>query len=809
MRVATGHGGPAVLVLGGTVLQCFSPLGIPRWALPRLSVSRIIAAGDLDGTGAGLVLARTDTRTLVLLELASGHERWRWRSDAGTFINDLAGAVVVPTASGSRIVVCPTYAPWMIAFDLHPGEPPTVAWRRDGPWDPGFGPSVVVADIDDDGTDELVLSSRLGSAPRTVGGTVDSDKLVLGRRMGLLYQAVHDLGTGALREEVTYAPDDRGRRVARPYGLLTARRLAPGEPPSVVLASCQVEEYLAVTRRRRDGRLARGWGRFIEKDWPRDERELRVHPGALADLRGAARPELIASLWQDGRWVTRIIDPRRGWDAVRAEIPDRVSWGCVIDDAGRTAIVTSVERERATGGPTRIELLDGGDLRPIAVVDEGTVVPDDDSPLPIDTAYMAARRGGATVELPGCGRGAVIVRWARSTPRETLVLTADGSRAVVTSGAAHRVASGGGLLLAARSDGSISIQDRDGAAERIVARGRRASVVTAGTGSDASLAVTSAGDRIGLIATTTGARRGAVVPGRLASSVGDVLYIAEPGTPWTLVARALPLGREPRWRIPLEAPLDHPVLPLPGDRIALTLRTGVHTLATEIRDHAGGLVARIPLGAYLHPPALLEDPVDPLLLIDDHGILVAVDLEGRERWRRDWTAAYSMPMTGPLGRAGRPAIVRANGIHGAAGLDRVGRTRWRRPEVLWRLAAGRAARYESADGPAIAMPTRDGQLEAVIAPTGELRWSYQLGMELEHASVTGGDVDGDGRDELVVGLPDGRLLVLGEDGALPSLRWSIDLDAGITDAWLTTVGGRRSGIVVCTTDGVVRMLTPR
>jgi outer membrane protein assembly factor BamB len=255
--------------------------------------------------------------------------------------------------------------------------------------------------------------------------------------------------------------------------------------------------------------------------------------------------------------------------------------------------------------------------------------------------------------------------------------------------------------------------------------------------------------------------------------------------------------------------LDHPVLPLPGDRIALTLRTGVHTLATEIRDHAGGLVARIPLGAYLHPPALLEDPVDPLLLIDDHGILVAVDLEGRERWRRDWTAAYSMPMTGPLGRAGRPAIVRANGIHGAAGLDRVGRTRWRRPEVLWRLAAGRAARYESADGPAIAMPTRDGQLEAVIAPTGELRWSYQLGMELEHASVTGGDVDGDGRDELVVGLPDGRLLVLGEDGALPSLRWSIDLDAGITDAWLTTVGGRRSGIVVCTTDGVVRMLTPR
>jgi outer membrane protein assembly factor BamB len=809
MRVADGRGGTAVVVLAGSVLQCFSPTGVMRWALPRVSVSRLIAAGDLDGTGSGLILARTDTRTLVLLDLETGQERWRWRSDPGTFINDHAGIAVVPVAGGSRIVVCPTYAPWMIAFDLRAGTGPTIAWRHDGPWDAGFGPSVIAADIDGDGVEELILSSRMGTAPRTVDGAVDSDKLVLGRRMGLLYQAVHDLETGSLREQVTYAPDHRGRRVARPYGLLTARPLAPDEPASIVLASCQVEEYLAVTRRGRDGRLRRGWGAFIEKDWPRDERELRVHPGALVDLQGAGNPELVASLWEDGRWISWVVDPRRGWEAVRVELPDRVIWGSVEDEAGRVALVTSVERERTTGAPTRIELLDGGDLGLVGVVEEGTVVPDGDRPLPVDTAFMAARRGGAIVNLPAGGRGMAVVRWSRATPRETLVLAADGTRSTLVAGAAQRVASGGGLLLAARRDGSIAVDGIDGTLGRLDARGRRAEVVTAGIGADAPLAVAVAADRLRLVGASTGSRRGPGIIGRLASSTGEVLYVAEPGSPWMLAAHVLPSGSEPRWRIALDAPLDHPVLPLPGDRIALTLRTGVHTLATEIRDREGALIVRLPLGAYLHPPALLEDPADPLVLIDDHGILVAVDLAGQERWRRDWTAAYSMPMTGPFGRAGRPAIVRANGIHGSSGLDRAGRMRWRRPEVLWRLAAGRAARFESSDGPVIAMPTRDGWLEAITAATGALRWSYPLEMEVEHVSVTTGDVDGDGRDELIVGLPDGRLLVLAEDGASPSLRWSIELDAGITDAWLTRVGERGAGMVVCTTDGDVRMLVAR
>jgi hypothetical protein len=212
------------------------------------------------------------------------------------------------------------------------------------------------------------------------------------------------------------------------------------------------------------------------------------------------------------------------------------------------------------------------------------------------------------------------------------------------------------------------------------------------------------------------------------------------------------------------------------------------------------------VGAYLHPPALLDDPVDPLLLIDDHGILVAVDLDGRERWRRDWTAAYSMPIVALLGRPGRPMIVRANGIHGAAALDRSGRTRWRRPEVLWRLAAGRAALFTTVDGPAIAMPTRDGRLEVVAVSSGALRWSFPLGMELEHASVTAGDIDGDGWDELLVGLPDGRLLALGDEAGHPTPRWSLQLDAGVTDAWLTGMDGGRAGIVTCTADGDVRLL---
>jgi len=69
-------------------------------------------------------------------------------------------------------------------------------------------------------------------------------------------------------------------------------------------------------------------------------------------------------------------------------------------------------------------------LRPLALgpIGQGTVVTDDDSALPSDTAFMAARRGGAIVDGPDGRRGVAVVLWDRSAPREALVVAADGTR---------------------------------------------------------------------------------------------------------------------------------------------------------------------------------------------------------------------------------------------------------------------------------------------------------------------------------------------------------------------------------------------
>jgi outer membrane protein assembly factor BamB len=819
VRAIRAGGRHLVVVLAGTVLQAFDPDGRRRWALPSVPVSRLVDAGDLDGTGAGCILVRAGARTLLLLDATSGRERWRWRAEPGTFVSDHAGVLLAPFAGGSRLVVCPTYATSIVAFDLVGDGPPRERWEVAGPWDAGFGPSVVAADVDGDGTAELILSSRMGHGERVVAGRVDEAKRVLGRRQGLLYQAVHDLATGERRGDVTYAPDPRRHRCARPYGLLTARSLAPGEPPAIVLASCQVEEYLAVTRQRRDGRLARGWGRFIEKDWPRDERELRVHPDALADLRGDGRLELVVSLWEAERWVTRVVDPALGWAAARAELADRVCWGVVNDASGRAALVLSRETVRATGVPTDLELRDGRDLAVVGRLGTASVVVTEDAPLAPDTAFMARRRGGTVLAAPDGSRGIVVRRWSGGSVRSIVLWSpgaAAGSPVQLARGDAVRVDPGPDSVLVGRPDGTVEARSPGGRdpGVRLVAEGRTVRPVARVVSGHAELVVDVAGGRLAGVPLRAGRRPRTTwsMAGRLPSATSDpgraLLFVETGAGPWALEAWADPGGPSgPAWRVPLDAPLDQPALPLPGGRVALTLRTGIHALATELRARDGSLIARFPLGAYLHPPALLDVPGDPLLVLDDHGILAAIDLDGRERWRRDWTAAYSMPITGPFLRGGAAGIVRASGIHGVALLDRAGRGRWRHDAPLWRYAAGRAALFLTDDGPALAMPRRDGMVEAVSVASGAPRWALPLGGEVEHASVTSGDVDGDGRDELLVGLPDGRLLCVADEAATPRVRWTVDLGAGVDDAWLAAVdGGPGAGIVVATADGAVRVL---
>ncbi len=68
-------------------------------------------------------------------------------------------------------------------------------------------------------------------------------------------------------------------------------------------------------------------------------------------------------------------------------------------------------------------------------------------------------------------------------------------------------------------------------------------------------------------------------------------------------------------------------------------------------------------------------------------------------------------------------------------------------------------------------------------------------------------MDGDGRDNFLVGLPDGRLVALDEKDGKGSILWKVTFDAGVDEAILADVDGDgKSEIIVSLANGQVKVL---
>ena|GEM_PF-6684679 len=830
-------GVPWVVALAGSVLQAQGPPGAGGWSLPRRPVSRLITTGDLDGTGAGCILARGSQQELLLLDARTGGVRWRWVAPDGTFINDSGAVLLLPIPGGQRLVVAPIYATYIVCFDLVGAGPPVERWRLEGDWDAGFGPSLIAADMDGQGQPDLVLSSRMGSSDRTRHGASTSSELVLGRQRGSLYQVVADLSTGEVRRSVAWAPNGRGYRCARPYGLLTAVPFRPGARPGIVLVCCQVEEYLAVTRRGRDGSLRRGWGRFVEKDWPRDAQELRVHPDSCRDVDGDGAPELIVSLWDGVAWQALVLDPGSATPEPRATLADRVHWGTLDRADGGAALLVGVATERQLTAPATLELLDGATHEVLDRIHGASVVVGPAEPLPVDTAFMAERRG--LTRLRGTdadATDAVVVRledgslaaWSVDDAGRRHLQRIGGQEAIAVHGGSDRpllVGRTGRVRHLERAPGATSgaWQTRAG----VTATGRAVQPLVRATATGPQLVVGHAdGTIVGGAPAGRGALRDAwhvrgVHPAPLRAVGVEVLAVMEviAGDP---VLRILPGDRPDPTRaisVPLEAPLDRPVSWLPDRAMVLTLRTSTHVLATEVRELDGTLRWRADTGAYFHPPAAATIDGVAAVILDDHGILrrfsavaghapeAGAAARQHPEWQRDWTAAYSMPVVGTFLPSGRSAILRANGIHGLELLDSSGRSRWRTGAELWRYSAGRAAVARLPDGTSLVIhPRRDGVVDGVDVATGVVRWTLAVTDVLEHAAVAVGDIDGDGMDECILGLPEGRLLCLGQLDGPVRTRWSVDVGAGVTAIALADIDGDGMvEVILGTSDGRVRL----
>ncbi|WP_155360769.1 PQQ-binding-like beta-propeller repeat protein [Acrocarpospora macrocephala] len=811
-RTVRVRGAEALLVQAGGTLAATGWDGRPIWRADTLGVTRVLHAGRFGAPDAWQALITTDERTVALVDLDTGTPVWTWSTEARANLAGPGASKVFGSPGALRWVCFPTYSTRGRCVDFSDPGRPSVVWDVDygDAYDAGFGPTVVVADVTGGGQAEVLVSSRCG----TGYASADTEALVLGREDGRLYQAVIDAGTGAVRLVTRYRPDPGDYPCARPYGLLQAVSPDGGPRLGAVLVSCQVEEYLAVTGHSPAG-LHRAWGHFVEKDWPEDHRELRPQITSVADVRGTGRPDLVVGLWQDGRWRTLVLDLSAGLSGgdlaagASSVLPGRYFWGCHdLDGDGRPELVVSRESERRPAGRTVLEIVDGTTLETLATLADAALLTSSDSALPEHVNFHADRRSAVEVR-DGSGSPGLLVR------RDDGIHVWNGRTSRRLAGPEYTRADWyGGELILSTADGRVSRcgPDLSPVGDPVPASGRFCQPLVWTRDHGPEIVTDLAGGQvIGGTPGPGGLDREWRVPGAL-----PALHRDAGGTHRLVVSTvdgdrpAATVHREPGGQdataitIALAAPPALALVPFGLTfRLLANLHTGVHTAALALYDERGAPLWADPLhGGHPARPGVVPLGGDTwLIAADDHGRLRLYDETGKVRAENDWTAAYTTPIAVP----GTAALLRADGIHGLELIGLDGETVWRVNTELWRYFPGRSALARAPEPGQwlLGAVSRDGRFAAFDGLTGEVRWQLDTGPAIPERAVAAGDLDGDGRDEFLVGTRAGRLLCL-RDG---EIVWEHQFPAAVTNPVLADVNGDgRVEILVATADGMLRLL---
>lgn len=779
----------------------------------------VIAVSDSPPVGQGFAAVLTSERDLEVLELASGRTLWSWTGPESANLSGPGSTKLVVEDQRIALFCFPSYSTRGLCIDLCTPDGPQVRWEREfgATFDAGFGPVLVLGDPLGLGRSSLVLSSRTGSDYNVDagvdGGTVPTEKLVLGREDGALYQAVLDPESGDTLAETSYRPDPGPYPCARPYGLLQVAKLAPDLPSDIVLVSCQVEEYVSLTRSD-GGALSRRWGQFIERDWPVDVQELRPQVTSIADVRGDQRPLLVVGHWHDDAWETLLIDPCRGWtEGVVARLPGRYFWGCHdLDGDGVAEIVVSQESHRLPAPRSTLEIVDGRDLSVLASLDDCRVLTSSDSELPSSVAFHASRAGSLVVPGPDSRSGLLILQgdstvwwtFADGAGKQLTLLREAAVRADYRNGRLILTTSRSRLVgfdqeLSPVAETRVSGRRAEPLAWRLGGRGQ----VVAACADDTVAAWELDGENLREVWRVTG--------------TNPALHVDGSGVARLAVARSLgDVHRVVTYRFPAGAPIvaydvavaapAHDLLAFGEDfRLVANLRTGVHTASLAVLDEDGREVWRDEAhGAHPNLPAAFASVEGTwMVAYDDHGeLFIREGASGALIAKTNWTAAYTTPVALPEA----DVLIRADGVHGIECISMNGASIWRADAALWNHYPGNSA-LMTAPELLLCSYTRGGAVEAVRVDTGTRQWSEPLGPGPERRPIVALDVDADGADEVIVGAPSGELLCLSGLGDRAVRTWSLPLGAQIQALAVADLSGEGSAdLVVATADGRLRIV---